>query len=365
MIDETCSEIFYNISKVVLNEKDPHELIRKIMDLCQEQVGVHCGVAYEIVEDRISLVWHKNLSEEAYTFLSGANLYSEYFPIFEKMLKHRKPQVMETDTHPLFARGRFRKAKNITHIVSVPLMYHDELYGIIAFTVKDDENLDAIVKKMEILSTVISLGIMRIKEYEKLERRAEELEKRTEELMAKLEIKPTLESGLLVEEAGKHHLEPGEVYLIEKKGMDATMRVFTDLLAQGWAGLCITRKNPKRLRERYSLRKTPIVCLTTREVEGEMTIAPSKLERIAGTILRFIDMAEKGVVCFSGIEALLTENGFENVMRLLSHVQDHIMVSNSCMIITIDPKVLDEKERHILEADRVTLSPSRDTAVRF
>ena len=113
-------------------------------------------------------------------------------------------------------------------------------------------------------------------------------------------------------------------------------------------GLCVTRTLPARIRKKYNLQKTPIVWLTTNRIPEETCVTPSGIAELSSVIVSFVDQTKNGIVLIEGMEYLVSQNNFRSILNLVQLINDKIMISDSRMLITLDPKTLDEKEVHLI-----------------
>lgn len=165
-------------------------------------------------------------------------------------------------------------------------------------------------------------------------------------------------------EAAKYKLESATLYLVKEerpvkgtkdyiiKGSqpNRSLSIFVDLVTHGVPGLCITRTQPQKIRQNFGLKKIPILWLT-RSSDYRGKIEPSDLVELSQTMREFISKTENTVVLLDGIEYLITQNNFEEVLRFVQSLNDTFSMSNSMLIMPIDPLTLDEKQLHLLEKE--------------
>ena len=147
-----------------------------------------------------------------------------------------------------------------------------------------------------------------------------------------------------------HVVEKGRSYLVNEEKPVRSNEVFLDLVTHGVNGLYISRRNPKEIQRRYGLKKTPIIWLT-REKTTEKSINPTDLPGLGYTIKEFIKKTEDGVVLLDGLEYLITQNDFKDVLKFVQSLDDSIAMSNSRLIIPLDPSTLDRQQLHLLRRD--------------
>ncbi len=139
-------------------------------------------------------------------------------------------------------------------------------------------------------------------------------------------------------------------YLVVEEKPVKSNEVFLDMVTHGAEGLYITRTHPKRIRGLYGLQKTPIIWLST-ERSGKDIIEPRDLTQLAHTIKDFISKTNNGVVMLDGLEYLITQNTFDDVIKFVQSLDDAISESKSRLIMPIDPSAMDEKQFHLLERE--------------
>ncbi len=140
-------------------------------------------------------------------------------------------------------------------------------------------------------------------------------------------------------------LRSGDTYLIEETFEDKgrTYEVYMDLLERGFVGVCITRTEPNKLRQRYLLPPETEVFWLTQDRKESHDIKPAP-EYIMVHIKNFIEShkTEPGVLLLDGLEYLITFQGdqFESYLKVLRRISDLISQSRVIMLIPYDPEAL-------------------------
>jgi PAS domain S-box-containing protein len=163
----------------------------------------------------------------------------------------------------------------------------------------------------------------------------------------RFEINPAVENTLKSEM--KYSLDGGESFLIENSQLDKSFDIFLDCVTHGIQGFSICRTHPKKIRRRYGLKKTPILWLSTSGAEN--SIDPKDLAKINHIINEFLKKVSNSVVLLEGIEYLIIQNDFDPVIKTIHSLNDYITISNSRLLIPVNPKTLSEKELSILEKE--------------
>lgn len=145
-------------------------------------------------------------------------------------------------------------------------------------------------------------------------------------------------------------LEDGHCYIIEEEKLEKSVRLFKETLSRGYTGLCITRTNPKHIKGVSELEDVTIMWLTDKESETEATI-PAVLERIMYEISDFLREEENGCLILDGIEYLVSNNGFDAVLRFIRRMVDEFSESKSVLLVAVSPFTLKERELKILERE--------------
>jgi len=160
-------------------------------------------------------------------------------------------------------------------------------------------------------------------------------------------------------EEGGRALKSGNSYLFTDAGVPRAFGAFKRLLSEGRRGLVITRAHPSRVQQLYGL-DCPIMWIAkTTTPSGVMTLEPTRLMKIHGTISDFMKANPGSVVLLDGLEYLVTENGFAPVMKALQLTNEEVAMSGSYLIIPLDPRTMESQQLGFLERE-FTLPEERD-----
>ncbi len=153
-----------------------------------------------------------------------------------------------------------------------------------------------------------------------------------------------------IEDVGEG-LERGNAYILAEDRPNKCFEIFGHLMNdKEFAGLCLTRMNPSKLRSGFKVEEASLLWLTDRESEKESTVPPS-LESIMYIIEEFLDREEKTIMLIDGMEYLVSNNQFNPVLRFLRRLIDKISESEAILLISISPDTLEEKELKLLERE--------------
>jgi PAS domain S-box-containing protein len=178
-----------------------------------------------------------------------------------------------------------------------------------------------------------------------------------------LRVVPVTENNP-IETKSAYHFEPGLIYLFDKRKRQDCMEVFADQVKHNIQGLCVTRQNPRKIREQYGLEKTPIIWLNSGEgTPGESVIKPDNMTGLAATIYKFMSEAKDGLIMLDGMEYLMMRSSYETLLKFVHFLNDRIMQSNSRVIFCIDTQTIDERQLHILMSEMADFEKVRLPAI--
>ena len=148
-----------------------------------------------------------------------------------------------------------------------------------------------------------------------------------------------------------YEIEERTSYLIEESKPVLSFTIFNQEIQNGRKAMCITRQNPRRLRDKYKWQDVPIIWLTNNNLENDYCIDPTNLSRLSIEIVNFIKETKNGIILLEGLEYLISQNSYQFILRFIQLINDKIMLSNCIIIVPIDPLILSERELHLLERD--------------
>ncbi len=153
----------------------------------------------------------------------------------------------------------------------------------------------------------------------------------------------------------KHKLEEGRGYLIMEKEPNRSAKLFMDQTTHRIPGLWITSLHPKKA-EKYGLRRTPVLSLTTERFPGEVTLPPTKLDRAKALVENQLTRARgRSVVMVDCFKELVVANGFTRGMKFMKELTELCSHNNSNLIVQIDPSKFTKEQLVTIEAV-ITLS---------
>ena len=168
----------------------------------------------------------------------------------------------------------------------------------------------------------------------------------------KIRITPTIENKR--EGKRKYSLKKGFSYLLEEEASKKSYDIFTDYVLHGIMGLCLSRKNPRFLREEFILEKTPIVWLSSTIAEGEKSCTdPTEISIL---IKDFVRKSEEGIIILDGLEYLSTLWSFEVVLQFLHKLIEYISTTDIILVIPASPLVFEVRQLKLFEKEMTLLT---------
>jgi len=147
-------------------------------------------------------------------------------------------------------------------------------------------------------------------------------------------------------------IRPGRSYLVKEFGKSRrTYEVFRRLMDKAFSGLCVSRTKPAILESEYGLGQMESRWLTDIYLTENNLINPTNVAQINIIVKDFIKHRRRGAVMLEGIEYLIYYNGNDSIIKLLFSLNENIMVSESLLMVPVDPKSIDQKTLYLLEKD--------------
>lgn len=152
-----------------------------------------------------------------------------------------------------------------------------------------------------------------------------------------------------VKRKDKELAESAKFLMVEEKRPERSYRLFLGLLANGKHGLVITRSHPDLLREEYRIEKTPVLWLAKQP--GPNRIEPANLSILRQIITEFVKKGTNAAVIIDSLEYIMENNPPDEVILMLYNLRDEIQVSNSTLVLSVDPDTMDSQYVALLERE--------------
>jgi len=148
----------------------------------------------------------------------------------------------------------------------------------------------------------------------------------------------------------KYNLGSGYSYIIKEEVPDQAYDIFVDAAKHGTPCLCVTREYPEKVKDRWELKGVPFLWLSM-DQEKPYSRDPANVALLYSDIKTFVTENKGCMVLLSGLEYLISQNGFQKVLKLLQHINDRIAVTDSVLIAPISPLTLPEGDLKMLEKE--------------
>ncbi len=143
-------------------------------------------------------------------------------------------------------------------------------------------------------------------------------------------------------------MEAGSTYAVFEEKPEKAYALFTSALQSGVAGLCLTREFPDKLGKKYGLEGATVLWLST--LSDPRAIRPNDLEKISLQLSDFF-ARQTGIGLIDGIEYLVSNNGFQTVVKLVQHLRDISAKSGAVLLLSLNPETLSANELGLLRKE--------------
>lgn len=145
----------------------------------------------------------------------------------------------------------------------------------------------------------------------------------------------------------KGDIKVGYTYIVREQKPNKAYEHFWNMMERGCRGLLITRQHPDHVEKKYGPNELKVLWLST--TLGKTYVDPHNLGSLTNIINRFVENGSKTVIMLDGIEYLLVNNDFQRLLKFIEYLNELVMDKKSMLLISIDPRALDEKELALLE----------------
>jgi hypothetical protein len=148
-------------------------------------------------------------------------------------------------------------------------------------------------------------------------------------------------------------MREGTSYLVKEGKPLLSFKLFEMMLADGAGGLCITRQYPGRLKEQYKMDRARTLWLS--QTPGPESHNPTSIGALATEVGRHVEQNAELAIILDGVEYLVVNNGFQQVLKFVEHLNELVMRSRAILIIPVSPEAFDRKEMALLERNMETI----------
>lgn len=153
--------------------------------------------------------------------------------------------------------------------------------------------------------------------------------------------------------AGSIQLREGAIYLIKERKPLLSYKLFEKALSIGLPGLCVTRRFPARLKENFELPNARLIWLS--HTPGKDNHNPTNIGTLATLISSFVEKYGKSISLIDGLEYLVINNGFQQVLKFTELINEQVMQSESIVLIPISQNAFSDKEIALIERNVETI----------
>jgi len=167
-----------------------------------------------------------------------------------------------------------------------------------------------------------------------------------------------LDTASVLPSVEDHVLKDGSVKIIKGRGTivedphsNLSFELFARLITPEEPdtmrdGYILSRRAPAAIREEFGFKDVRITWIATGA--GQEVMDPTKPGLMAHAIMEFLSKTKNGVVLLDGIESVMVYNDFNRAARMLEQINDFVMQYQGYLIVPIDPKAFDSRERAML-----------------
>ena len=152
-------------------------------------------------------------------------------------------------------------------------------------------------------------------------------------------------------------MEEGNIYLVYEEQPEISMKLVGRKLTEGYRGLILSRTHPDSLRRKWNLNAPHIWLARGNTNEFIQSVHPERLMKMITIVSSFIESSDSDkIILLDGLEYLISQNGFETMMRFIQLINEQVNTSNTVMLIPLHPHALNDQQKGILEREVKVLS---------
>ncbi|WP_455392431.1 DUF835 domain-containing protein [[Eubacterium] cellulosolvens] len=145
----------------------------------------------------------------------------------------------------------------------------------------------------------------------------------------------------------EYEIEPGYTYIIPEKEPELGFQLFAKTLSEGVHGICITMRSPLYIRNKYGLKKTPIISISKKKYD-DYSVKPEEIASINELLEPYFEDPENSVIFLIDDKTITSSTQLEEHSKILELSQkffDTIVRSNSRFIISVSPTSISPSKR--------------------
>jgi hypothetical protein len=145
----------------------------------------------------------------------------------------------------------------------------------------------------------------------------------------------------------------GICLVLKTKDVETAYKSYIELQdEQNKKGMIISRVYPEKILKKFSVHDSNILWLSYEKTDH--SIDPSSLDKLEYLVYDFVSTNKGSIVLLDGMEYLILQNTFEETLKFLQSLSDHIILNGAILIIPLDPASLDGKQLSLIERELET-----------
>ncbi len=141
-------------------------------------------------------------------------------------------------------------------------------------------------------------------------------------------------------------LQPGVSYLVEEEKPYRSINYLKEAMDRGHKPIIITRMNPGRFEQLYDI-SSGIFWLTDHKTD--LDSVPPVLENLNYFLEEQIK--DNRIIYLDGLDFLMSKNSPDSVIQFIRHMVDAISETKTILMLSLNPKTIDERYLRILERE--------------
>jgi len=154
-------------------------------------------------------------------------------------------------------------------------------------------------------------------------------------------------------------VSPKNSYIAIKKDRNFMLEQFAKATKSGFEGFLLTENNPKDIRDKYNLKKTPIAWIykndtsTSKDVlkgfldENSDVVEPIDLNNLIFFIDNFLEVSQTPFVSID-LNEILKVNNFQIVVEFLKYVSGKVQKYNGILLLLVNTDVIEKENKAML-----------------
>jgi uncharacterized repeat protein (TIGR01451 family) len=144
-------------------------------------------------------------------------------------------------------------------------------------------------------------------------------------------------------------VKSGIGYLVMEENPSISYGIFSELIDEGYNGLCITRTFPSRVKANYYFEGVSILWLS--RARNKDSILPTNLSGVLSNVKDFMEQNENPVILLDGLEYLMVHNDFQKVLKLVHGLNELSAIYDSKLLMPLNPLTMDVDKIALLKRD--------------